>query len=45
MRNVITWVKELDATVVGLGVIMLIGVVGMAACAVLFIYYVSKLVT
>jgi hypothetical protein len=42
---IIKWFKELDATVVGLGVIMLISVVGLGICAGLFIYYVSKLVT
>jgi hypothetical protein len=44
MRKVITWVKELDATVLGLAGVMAIAIIGMAACAVLFIYYVSKLV-
>jgi hypothetical protein len=42
-EGILRWIKELDFLDVGLGAIMLIGVVGMAACAVLLIYYVSKL--
>jgi hypothetical protein len=42
--KIISWYRRTDKRVIGLGLVILIAVVGLAICAGLFIYVVSTLV-